>query len=153
MVLTLAWFADALKYILERSKVPVHCGYSAVSLRAPPLQSSTGKRGLPCWSAQGVCSPPAGTQWGGYSQCLTARSALGHGAVTVSWVWPVTKGLSWTHFSAFVLMGVKKVLWAHLQRDGTHGIGETERCQSLVISIPSTAYFRSPGLPSSSMHR
>lgn len=80
MVLTLAWFADALKYILEGPKLPVYCGYSAVSLRAPPCQSPLrGRGGLPCWSSQGVCSPPAGTRRGGYSQCPTARSEMGLG--------------------------------------------------------------------------
>lgn len=53
MVLTLARFADALKYILERPKLPVPCGYSAVS---PPCQSPLqGRGGLPCCSSQGVC--------------------------------------------------------------------------------------------------
>lgn len=171
MVLILAWFADALKYILERPNLPVHCRYSAVSLRGPPCQSPRqGRGGLPCCSAQGVCSPAAGTHRGGYSQCLTARSEMGLGhllqaipvgtggwkgddAVTLSWVWPVTKGLGWTPFSTFVLMGLKKVLWAHLQCGGAQSTREPEQCQSLVISIPNTAYFRSPGLPSSSMHR
>lgn len=98
-----------------------------VSLRVPPWQSPLeGRGGLPCWSAQGVCCPSAGTQGGGYSQCLTARSemGLGHAPACPSGHWGA-KGRWCCHSvlsvtcdqRAFVLIGVQKVPGEPLQCD------------------------------------
>lgn len=145
---------------LERPKLPVHCGCVPES---PSLaESPRGKRGLALLVSPGSVLPfswDTGRWVQPVSHCKVRNGP-----------WPCSRLSQWalgskremvlsqcpecdlwptgfcTDRGAKGTWGTSSVWWAH-------SIGEPERCQSLVTSIPSTGYFRTPGLPSSSVHR